>query len=202
MKNLLFIIISSIFLLGCNNNSKEIKVYEIYHHNRAKAPAPQMAHGPHDGHDHEGHNHAETKPAKSTPTKLSWKAPIGWVEQAGNSIRLVTFKISDKAECSLIVLGGQAGGLADNVNRWRRQIGLSPIALSAIENSMVLVKTPLAEAKMFKLVNPNSKGQAFLVSLLPKDNGTLFVKLMAPANMIDSLEKPYLELLTSISASE
>lgn len=221
MKNLILVLISSILLVGCtNNNNKEIKVYEIIHHNKAVSQAMPAGHGPndghdhsghdHEGHDHEGHDHAakattQAAPSASSPSSsagLTWKAPAGWKEIKGNSIRLVSFKISENAECTFIVLSGQAGGLESNVNRWRGQIGLSQIGDTAVKDATQIVKTPLAEAKMFKLVNPNNKDLAFIATILPKDSSTLFVKLAAPANMIDSLEAPYMELLKSISPKE
>ena len=206
MKKLILMIISSSFLIGCNNNNKEIKVYEIIHKNKPVSPQMGMMHGPNDGHNHsanDGHDHSsdQTK-KKSSSSGITWTAPNGWSEVAGNSIRLVTFKISEKAECSFIVLSGVAGGLESNVNRWRGQIGLSPIGLAAIEKQMRKVKTPLAEAQMFKLVNPTNKDSSFLVSLIPKGDSTLFVKLNAPVDQLNSLEKPYLQLLSSIKNQE
>ncbi|MCO4782278.1 MAG: hypothetical protein KC646_08110 [Candidatus Cloacimonetes bacterium] len=207
MKNLILVLISSILFVGCNNNNKEIKVYEIIHHNKAIPQAAPKAHDPHDGHNHEGHDHGTAKtPAastsKATSSELTWKAPTGWKEIKGNSIRLVSFKIAENAECTFIVLSGQAGGLLSNVNRWRGQIGLSQIGEPAVKKAATLVKTPLADAQMFKLVNPNNKDLAFIASIIPKGSSTLFVKLAAPSDMIPSLEGPYLELLKSISTKE
>jgi hypothetical protein len=215
MKNLILVLISSILFVGCTNDNKEIKVYEIIHHNKIAPQVAPMAHGPNDGHDHSGHDHeaysqksndttptAQAVPTSSSSGGITWKAPKDWKEIKGNSIRLASFKIAENTECTLIVLSGEAGGLVSNVNRWRDQIGLSQIGETAVKAATQVVKTPLADALMVKLVNPNNKDLAFIASIIPKGSGTLFVKLAAPSNMIESLEAPYLELLKSISPKD
>ena len=37
------------------------------------------------------------------------------------------------AECSLVVLGGDGGGLTANVNRWGDQMGLGPLSEEEVE---------------------------------------------------------------------
>jgi hypothetical protein len=59
---------------------------------------------------------------------LSWTTPEGWEEKAGSGMRLVTFKAPSAGgdvECSVVSLGGNAGGLEQNVLRWIGQIGAS-----------------------------------------------------------------------------
>jgi len=57
---------------------------------------------------------------------LSWETPGGWSEEKGSGMRLVTFRDSNSLiECSIISLGGQAGGLQSNVSRWMNQISVN-----------------------------------------------------------------------------
>ena len=39
----------------------------------------------------------------------------------------------ERAECYLTMLSGDAGGLGPNVNRWRAQLGLAPLAPRELE---------------------------------------------------------------------
>ena len=58
---------------------------------------------------------------------LSWETPEGWEEKKGSSMRLATFNSLDASkaiECSIVSLGGQAGGLESNVVRWMNQINV------------------------------------------------------------------------------
>jgi len=56
---------------------------------------------------------------------LSWEVPQGWSEEKGSGMRLVTFRAQNgTVECSIVSLGGQAGGLRSNVTRWMGQINI------------------------------------------------------------------------------
>lgn len=64
----------------------------------------------------------------------TWKLPAGWTEQTGTGMRHATLTI-DKSdpplEVSVIKLpypGDRDAYLLDNINRWRGQIGLSPLS--------------------------------------------------------------------------
>ncbi len=83
----------------------------------------------------------------STPTKpsgprehsdsgLSWVAPGHWEAGRGSTMRVVTYDVPGKegAQCWVTVLGGQAGGVLANVNRWRREVGEAPIAEADLDS--------------------------------------------------------------------
>jgi len=57
---------------------------------------------------------------------LAWQAPDGWVDARTKGLQLANFRVgpAGEAECYVTVLGGTAGGVAMNVNRWRAQLGL------------------------------------------------------------------------------
>lgn len=77
-----------------------------------------------------GGNSAELQKAldaSAVHPSLTWKAPDGWTEEKGSGMRLVTFRSQGKGgpiECSIISLGGRAGGLRSNVIRWMKQINV------------------------------------------------------------------------------
>ncbi len=61
---------------------------------------------------------------------LVWKTPPTWSQSKGSGMRLVTFKNkneSEPIECSIVSLGGMAGGLESNIVRWMRQINLTDL---------------------------------------------------------------------------
>ncbi len=69
--------------------------------------------------------------------KLKWTTPTDWAEQPGAGMRAATFQIggpNSKLECSVITLPSDDPKsdeyLLSNINRWRGQIGLSPIGKS------------------------------------------------------------------------
>jgi hypothetical protein len=62
----------------------------------------------------------------------TWTAPPGWERQLDKPMRVATYRAgTDDSAAELIITRfapGQAGGLLDNINRWRGQVGLEPIA--------------------------------------------------------------------------
>lgn len=63
-------------------------------------------------------------PAKADGARqFTYTLPAGWQEGPASAMRAVNLKISDATECYVSVLGGSGGGLASNLNRWRKQMG-------------------------------------------------------------------------------
>lgn len=65
--------------------------------------------------------------AADRPAALKWTTPTGWKAQPGSSMRLGSFGIEQHSRtglCTIVKLGGAAGGVEANVKRWIGQIGL------------------------------------------------------------------------------
>jgi hypothetical protein len=60
---------------------------------------------------------------------LHWTTPAGWKERPAAMFRDANFFVAgdERAECYLTTLGGDAGGLEANINRWRGQLSLPPL---------------------------------------------------------------------------
>ena len=59
----------------------------------------------------------------------SFEDPKGWRRvEPTSSMRLLSYKIGEQTECSVIALGGDGGGLLDNLNRWRSQVDHPPLS--------------------------------------------------------------------------
>lgn len=63
---------------------------------------------------------------------LQWDAPAGWVEASAGPMRVVSFQAAPRTECYVSALPGDGGGLAGNLNRWRRQMGAEPLTADAL----------------------------------------------------------------------
>ncbi len=66
------------------------------------------------------------------PNGIDWTLPEGWKEKesSGSSMRYATLVIGSEPnplEVTVTPLGPEASKVLPNVNRWRRQIGLSPV---------------------------------------------------------------------------
>lgn len=57
-----------------------------------------------------------------------WTLPAGWSDGPASGMRFATLKVDEAVELAVTRLDGDGGGLAENVNRWRGQLGLAPLA--------------------------------------------------------------------------
>ena len=134
---------------------------------------------------------AAQRPAASQPAPSrnlpDWTVPEGW--QAGtpsSSMLLASFQITDQsdgpAEVTVSSLGGGGGGLLPNINRWRRQIGLDPIAESALGDVAKTLDFGGRDGTLVDMSGPDSRIVAAIVAV---GGQTWFYKLMGAPKTID-----------------
>ncbi len=203
MKKSLSLIIGCAILIGCTQK-KEINNYEV----AKEQVASQKEHNhDHEGHNHEGHDHtahskpAASKPAVSNPAAFEWAQPSNWKEGKKSSMRLASFNIphGDKtADCSIIKLTGQAGGVTANINRWRVQVGLPQESDTVIKQHIKEIKSPMGTFQFVKLINPEAPDNAILASMCFKDSFVLFVKATADSATINGVENEFIDFCKTI----
>lgn len=139
-----------------------------------------------DGSDHGG--------ATATP-ELVWDNPTGWTELPPNSMRTANLKPAGHpdAECYLSLLPGGAGGLVDNVNRWRKQMGLAAIdaeAVKALPTQKLLgldaVRVDLTGAFSGMAEGPGKSDYQLIGLLTTFGEQSIFVKMTGPAAVISA----------------
>jgi hypothetical protein len=88
---------------------------------------------------------AAAPPNDSGAPRIQWKTPEGWTEVPPSSMRYASFSApaegGGKIDISVVTFPGDGGSDADNVNRWRGQIGLAPIDASAVTAQVAPLKT-------------------------------------------------------------
>lgn len=127
------------------------------------------------------------RPDPSAPQPYAWDAPASWQPQPASSMRLASYLVpgsgGETGDFSVIRLAGDAGGLVNNVNRWRGQVGLAPAAEAAIRADLETLPTQLdSEAQTIRLDGPD--GQSLFAAILPHDGMTLFFKLIGPTVLV------------------
>jgi len=135
---------------------------------------------------------------------LTWEVPEGWEAQPPSSMRLASFAVpADGAtgDCSVVLLSGEGGGVAPNVNRWRGQVGLPPQSEDDILEDAKVVQGKIGAFSVFRIANPDAPDSAFLAAILPVSGSTVFVKLNAPAGTLDALEGGFVAFCKSIGTS-
>lgn len=127
---------------------------------------------------------------------LAWSTPPGWRQQAGSGMRLATLlppADQGQAELSVVQLAGDAGGDLANVNRWRGQLGLAPVA--SVEDAQRLA-TPAGQALVVEL--EGKAGQAMTAAILKGGVETWFFKLTGPTAAVAQARPGFAGFLESL----
>ena len=146
--------------------------------------------------------------AASTPTaeavaKPTWSVPAGWQPGELAQFLVARFVIAASGDASAAVnvsqLNGDGGGLAANVNRWRKQLGLSPLADADIASLPMIdasgVKAVVAD---FTGTDARSGKPARLVGVvLPLNGQTWFYKLMGDTNLVGTQKDTFIQFVQS-----
>ena len=122
--------------------------------------------------------------AEGAPGKPSWEVPADWREAPVGQMSLARFEIggSDgKAEVTVSAFPGPAGGLLDNLNRWRGQLGLKAVGQAEAEKLVASLDVMGGKAMLVDMngQNPETGQKIRLISaIVPRDGLTWFYKLM------------------------
>ena len=180
-------------LAGCERN--EVKVYQVA--TEASAPTspgvsamPMMAAG-------------ET----AAQPKLSWTLPDGWQEAPAAQFRLASFAVTgadgNKADVSIVPLGGMAGGELGNVTRWRGQVNLAPVTEEELSKLGEKVKVAGTEAKLFDFAGTSAAGDKarILVASLQRDDTSWFFKMTGDDELVVKQKPVFVAFLKSLKFS-
>jgi hypothetical protein len=88
---------------------------------------------------------AAMPPRDAGAPQIKWETPESWTEVPPSSMRYASFSAlaenGDKIDISVVTFPGEGGSDADNVNRWRGQIGLAPVDASAVTSQVIPLKS-------------------------------------------------------------
>jgi hypothetical protein len=132
-----------------------------------------------------------TEAAPGAPAKPAWEVPAHWQEQPPKTMVLAVFAVTadtGKAEVTVSAFPGDVGGLSRNVNRWRGQIGLGPVADAEVAKSTSPIQIHGQSGTLVDITN-ESNGSRISAILLPQSGMTWFFKMTGP-NAVVAKEKP------------
>jgi hypothetical protein len=98
------------------------------------------------------------------------------------------------ADISIVTFPGDGGNDADNVNRWRQQIGLPPLA-AGHPGSVVPMK---AGENTFSTIDMNGAKSRVLTAWVRRDGRTWFFKLTGPNNVVEKEKPKFVKFLQSV----
>ena len=128
-----------------------------------------------------------------------WTVPGGWKPLAAGQMQLARFSVPDRgdahAEVSVSVFTSETGGALSNVNRWRGQIGLSPIS----EDELSRQATPLDPTTPGAiLVDLSNGGRQLVAAIVPRGGQWYFYKLLGDAAAV----APEIDAFAAFARSE
>lgn len=132
---------------------------------------------------------------------LHWTAPAGWKEEPGNGIRLATFvppQDSGKSEATVVALPGDAGGELANVNRWRGQIGLTPIDEGQLAKARTSVKSHVGTVLVYDFTGEGTKKSRLVAGMVKVDDTTWYFKLMGDEKAVGKNRAAFIKLIEGL----
>lgn len=176
---------------GCNRDS--VKVYHVEKDDTSTPPPPGAAPA----------QMPTTMPAglptpdASTLPKLKYILPDGWQEKTPTEMRVASFGVSENgknADVSVIPLGGMAGGDLPNVNRWRGQVGLQPLADDDLQRLAEKIEIAGQPADLYDVAGT---AQRIVGVIFHRDDATWFFKMTGDADLVEKQKPAFVSFLKS-----
>ena len=166
---------SAAWLVGCDDDG--VRSYDV---SKDEHVQPDSQISPH-----------EPRPEPDAP--VDWDVPDTWRKLDGKrTMRVATFEADGPdgpLQIAVSRLRGDAGGIVANVNRWRGQLGLGPMAGTGLDEHVQPLAAEGGEAFLVDLVeaDPPTEGdqpRQIIVAVVPLDGATWFVKAIGKSSIV------------------
>ena len=132
---------------------------------------------------------AATAPAVANSSSPKWSVPPNWVEKAPGAMLFKSFSIADNAGAGAAVtvsfFPGAVGGPLANINRWRGQMGLSPVAEDHLAGVANTLEPAGGKATLVDCEGAGAKaGQRLVAVIVPHGENTWFYKLLGDKALV------------------
>jgi hypothetical protein len=145
--------------------------------------------------------------AAADASNPQWTVPTDWQEGKASAMRRATFlaKAADgqTAEIVVSVFPGDVGGLLANINRWRGQIGLGPVApdeISGITSDLVIngAKATVVDFKADTASPGKTQPLRMVVVTIPHAGNSWFFKMTGDAPLVEAQKGIFLQFVKSV----
>jgi hypothetical protein len=144
-------------------------------------------------------------PTVATGSALTWTAPAQWQAKPVSSFRKGSFNITGDggavADLAITAFPGDTGGLFANVNRWRGQVGLPPVAEAELEAGIQHLDVNGFHITIVDaLGSVNGQPTRVLGAIVPHNGQTWFFKLLGPDAIVIREQAAFRDFLATIKA--
>ncbi len=194
-------LVMSLLAVGCHKAT-----IESYRIPKEKDPEMPMAAGgaqpAADTNTGGGNAMANTAVPTVDGTGLSWTAPSDWKQQPTSAMRKGSYLVpgdgGEDGDLSITAFPGDVGGELANVNRWRGQVQLPPIAEADLDAQIVRVKHNGLEIAVVDLTSTGDKPHRILGAMVPFGGATWFIKLSGPDVVVGHAKPAFLDFLETV----
>ena len=151
-------------------------------------------------------NMASTAVPTATGEGLAWTAPASWRVKPTSAMRKGSYAVpgaeGTEADLSITAFPGDVGGTLANVNRWRGQLELPPLAESDLETALTHLDIGSLHADVVEFASTSSaKPQRMIGAIVPFNGATWFFKLTGPDALVAQEKPAFLSFLKTVKAS-
>jgi len=142
---------------------------------------------------------AAAPPDSANAPQIKWKTPEGWTEVPPSSMRYASFSApaegGTKIDISVVTFPGDGGSDADNINRWRGQIGLAPIDPSTVTSQVVPLKTADATFSTTDIAGDKTRT---IAAWTRRDGHVWFFKATGPNAAVEKEKSNFVKFIESV----
>src|SRR5882757_9274177 len=138
-------------------------------------------------------------PQTTSAPPIKWTAPEGWTEVPPSSMRYASFSApaeeGGKIDISIVTFPGDGGSDADNINRWRGQMGLAPVDANAVISQIAPLKT---EDTSFSTTDIAGVKTRTIAAWTRRDGRVWFFKATGPNTTVEKEKPNFVKFIESI----
>ena len=135
---------------------------------------------------------------------LVWTAPPDWKLQPAAPMRKASYAVSGpegSADLSVTAFPGDVGGELANINRWRGQVGYSPLTADTLDQSVDRSEINGLHVAVVDLTDAQ-KPKGTLGAIVPYGGGVWFFKLTGPTALVSRQKAAFLAFLKTVKVAQ
>jgi hypothetical protein len=151
-----------------------------------------------------GPSMADTSVPIAGGDSLVWQAPSAWVPKAASAMRKGSYTVpgdGGESDLSITAFPGDVGGELANVNRWRGQVGLTPLGPDGLDAAVGRFDS---NGLSFTVVDLSGQGdpgaKAILGAIVPFGGSTWFFKLTGTGALVGAAKPAFIDFLHTVKA--
>ena len=136
--------------------------------------------------------------ASSSSLQIKWQTPKGWSEVPPSAMRYASFSAGagdNKVDISIVTFPGEGGSDAENVNRWRQQIGLPPMTPAAVATQVEPLKS---DGAAFSIVDIAGESARTVAAWTRRDGHVWFFKASGPSGAVEKEKPNFVKFVQSV----